>query len=76
MSFVVTKNSQAVVGRTEYKNQYGRYHREDGPAITYDLGDRTGDEFWFYDGKSHRIKGPADSWYISHPNTFCLVSSW
>lgn len=31
-------------------------HREDGPAVIYYL---TGDKFWFFNGKSHRLDGPA-----------------
>jgi hypothetical protein len=26
--------------RTEYKNEQGQYHREDGPAIEYSNGDK------------------------------------
>jgi hypothetical protein len=32
----------------------GRYHREDGPAITH-----KNNKVWYYEGKLHRIGGPA-----------------
>jgi hypothetical protein len=33
-------------------------HREDGPAIEYE----TGDKCWVVDGKRHRLDGPAVVW--------------
>ena len=39
-----------------YKND--EYHREDGPAIEW----ISGSQYWFRDGKRHRLGGPA----ISH----------
>lgn len=32
--------------RLEYRNETGRYHREDGPAIEYE----SGLELWYLDG--------------------------
>ena len=34
---------------------YGKYHREDGPAIEYEDGSKS----WFLYGKLHREDGPA-----------------
>jgi hypothetical protein len=46
----------------------GRYHREDGPAITFS----TGTEYWFLNGLRHRTDGPAvvfadgtECWFIN-----------
>ena len=33
----------------------GKYHREDGPAITWDDGTK----YWYLNGKLHREDGPA-----------------
>ena len=46
---------------TEYKNEEGLYHREDGPAIimTDDVNGRVMLEYWFLNGKRHRVDGPA-----------------
>ena len=38
-----------------YRNSKGQYHREDGPAIEYALGDKV----WFINGQRHRTDGPA-----------------
>ena len=40
--------------RTEYKLN-GKYHRNDGPAIDWNHGDK----FWYVDGLLHRDDGPA-----------------
>jgi len=37
---------------------YGRYHREDGPAIER----ANGDKFWYLNGGYHREDGPAIEW--------------
>ena len=36
----------------------GKYHREDGPAVESDGGDKE----WFFHGKLHREDGPAIEW--------------
>ena len=43
-------------------------HREDGPAVEYDNGERA----WYVDGKLHRTDGPAieyadgsKAWYVN-----------
>lgn len=41
--------------KTEYYNENGRLHREDGPAIEYN----NGSEAWLKNGLYHRIGGPA-----------------
>jgi hypothetical protein len=33
----------------------GQVHREDGPAVEYDSGDK----YWYLNGKCHRVDGPA-----------------
>jgi hypothetical protein len=45
-----------------YRNEKDRLHREDGPAKICVIGDRLGDEFWYLDGRDHRIGGPARNW--------------
>ena len=54
--------------RKEYKNELGKYHRTDGPAIVYGYGDK----YWYINGKLHREDGPAieyrngdKSWYLN-----------
>jgi hypothetical protein len=42
-------------GYHTYVNTDGKLHREDGPAIVWDDGDK----FWYYKGMRHRIGGPA-----------------
>jgi hypothetical protein len=46
----------------------GKLHREDGPALEYDNGDK----FWYINGKLHRQDGPAceyadggKCWYLN-----------
>ena len=38
-------------------NSKGDYHNESGPALICSSG-----VFWYINGKSHRIDGPADMW--------------
>jgi len=52
-----------------YKDANGLPHREDGPAIELDNGDK----FWYFHGKIHRDNGPAiegadgyEGWYRHH----------
>ena len=40
---------------SEWNNEEGQHHREDGPAVVWDDGD---EEWWQY-GKLHRLDGPA-----------------
>jgi len=51
---------------SEYRNENGRLHREDGPAIEYD----DGSEEWFLNGKYHRENGPAII-YIGSYKSWC-----
>ena len=55
-------------GHKRYYNAEGKYHREDGPAVEYDNGDK----FWYINGKLHREDGPTlelvngnKSWYLN-----------
>jgi hypothetical protein len=41
--------------RTEWKNEKGQLHREDGPAIEYTNGNKS----WYLNGQLHREDGPA-----------------
>jgi hypothetical protein len=43
---------------TEWRNEKGLLHREDGPARVY----KNGGEEWWVGGKLHRINGPAATW--------------
>ena len=42
-------------GTITYYNDNENLHREDGPAIIWDNGDKE----WYVNGKCHRIDGPA-----------------
>lgn len=46
-------------GSVHYYNQFGRLHREDGPAIEYCKSKQGGVNKWYYDGRPHRSDGPA-----------------
>jgi hypothetical protein len=52
-------NKQILSNYIEYRNEYGRYHRTDGPALEHTTGFYKDKQEWFYDGKRHRINGPA-----------------
>ena len=39
----------------EWRDEHGRLHREDGPAIEYPSGSKS----WYQNGKLHRTDGPA-----------------
>jgi hypothetical protein len=49
---------ETTVGRECWFDDSGNYHREDGPAITWNNGDR---EYWLH-GLPHRLDGPAVDW--------------
>jgi hypothetical protein len=38
-----------------YKNEQGKVHREDGPAVIF----KSGTKLWYYNGVKHRYDGPA-----------------
>jgi hypothetical protein len=46
------------VNRTEYCNESGQTHREDGPAVLYVSGTKN----WLINGFLHRENGPAVEW--------------
>jgi hypothetical protein len=57
-----------------YYNEFGRLHREDGPALEH----ISGRKMWYYDGKKHRLDGPAVEyangfliWYINDEPMHC-----
>jgi hypothetical protein len=52
----------------EYFNEKGLLHREDGPALEYNNGDK----WWYINGECHREDGPAveysngtKEWYLN-----------
>ncbi len=54
-------------GNIIYKNKDGEFHRDDGPAIEYENGDK----IWYRYDKRHRDDGPAveyingyESWWL------------
>ena len=38
-----------------HRNQHGKWHRTDGPAVTHPDGHKE----WWFNGKRHRLDGPA-----------------
>lgn len=53
--------------RTEYHNDEGLLHREDGPAVIWNDGEKE----WYINGERHREDGPAiiyangiKEWYL------------
>ena len=42
-------------GDRKWKNKEGRLHRENGPAVEWNNGDK----IWFINGELHREDGPA-----------------
>ena len=48
-------------GSLQYKiwrNEFGQYHREDGPAVEY----TNGTKYWYKNGQRHRENGPIIVW--------------
>lgn len=45
--------------RTEYHNEDGQLHRDDGPSVIY----ANGREEWYQNGQLHREDGPAINTY-------------
>jgi hypothetical protein len=50
------------VGTEIWRNEIGRYHRLDGPAIIA----KDGTQYWYFNDKRHRLDGPA---YIGKDGT-------
>jgi hypothetical protein len=44
--------------KTEWRNPEGKLHRENGPAVEWNDGEKE----WFVDGLRHRTDGPAREW--------------
>ncbi len=44
--------------RIEYRNEQGKFHRTDGPAIEH----KDSTKEWWINGKLHREDGPARIW--------------
>lgn len=57
IKFIISTNNDGNAIR--YRNQFDRFHREDGPAIYYHNGLDIGRFLYAYDGKDHRIGGPS-----------------
>lgn len=53
-----TSTKKELPGGVMWKNVKGQLHREDGPAIEYNNGDKS----WWVNGKYHRLDGPAREW--------------
>jgi hypothetical protein len=45
-------------GYRVWRNEAGEFHREDGPAVEYENGDKE----WYLSGIKHREDGPAVEW--------------
>ncbi len=63
---MVTKH--VLENRIEYRNEKGKLHRLDGPAVEWNNGSK----FWYKNGLRHRENGPAvecsygsKEWYIN-----------
>lgn len=65
-------------GGTEYRNHDNLLHRVYGPAVIRD----DGCEFWFFEGKQHRIGGAAARFpdgslkYYLHGKAYPETSYW
>jgi hypothetical protein len=46
-------------GRREHRNEFGRFHRDDGPAYEVLIGHDAGAQQWYQNGTLHREDGPA-----------------
>jgi hypothetical protein len=51
-------------GTENWYDDYGKYHKEDGPAIIYVNGDIS----WYKHGEYHRLDGPAIIWHVHGTN--------
>jgi len=60
-----SKNTDGSVWRTEYRNDAGKFHKEDGPAVEYSFVK----QYWI-NGNLHRLDGPA----VEYRNKF--VEYW
>jgi len=49
-------NKRVLENRTEYRDDSGKLHRTDGPAIEWNNGAK----HWYEFGKRHRVDGPAE----------------
>lgn len=45
-------------GDQTWRDDFGRLHRDSGPAIIFKSGTR----LWYQHGRAHRIDGPARIW--------------
>ena len=61
-----------------WKNEFGQYHREDGPAVEC----ANGRSYWYKNGKYHREDGPAIIWedgthsYYLNGNPYTKEEYW
>ena len=49
-------------GSKFWKNDKGKYHKLNGPAIEYHNGNKS----WYVNGSLHRLDGPAIEWYYRY----------
>jgi hypothetical protein len=55
-----------------WRDEHGRLHRVDGPAVIYPDGDRD----WFLHGERHRVDGPAVIRRDSRHHEWFLHGQW
>jgi len=63
----------------EWRDEYGRFHRIDGPALVYNHGSK----YWFVNGLHHRLDGPAyirfdgyTEWWVNDYEITNDVNEW
>jgi hypothetical protein len=62
---MVTK--KVLKDKIEYRNEKGKLHRLDGPAVEWNSGSK----FWYINGNRHRLDGPAVEYYDGD-KSWCL----
>jgi hypothetical protein len=48
----------------KFKDEKGKLHCIDGPAVIKYDGSRIVEEYWYWHGLQHRLNGPAHTWYF------------
>jgi hypothetical protein len=65
------KNGKCTFGKNGFRFfKNDKLHREDGHAVEYDSGAK----LWYYEGKKHRIDGPAVEIPKNYP--FDALKAW
>jgi hypothetical protein len=55
----MTSIKKEYLDRVQYINEQGQFHREDGPAVEWNNGNKS----WYINGRLHRLDGPAIEYY-------------